>query len=391
MIRIKLFLILTTLLVFCGCAKQQVEKNTYWLPPITDEDGEMVLLLNTDVRLTTIDPAKESELQKEFNDIVTHYHRLLDPHHYYSIDGERISNLKALNDSYGSDTPLKVDPDLIKALEESFVLCELTDGYFNPTIGALSDLWTPKFSSNEHYDNDPAPEEIEQVLACCLEVSELRDTIEIDPENSTVTFHKSDRCAGSVRIDLGAFSKGYVLDKAYEALKEHDTSFLIDGGASSVITYTAETETPDWTVGIRSPETTSMLYAFKADGTALSTSGDYERYFLTADTEGHILRRHHILDPFSGYSRNLYRSITLIAEDHAGVLDALSTALFNMTPEQQKKVIQQIEKHYSLNIEKSLIVQEEDKLILRLSSSFRDRLINDLISPELGQIVTSEE
>ncbi|MBR4122635.1 MAG: hypothetical protein IKR06_05020, partial [Erysipelotrichaceae bacterium] len=127
MIRIKLFLILTTLLVFCGCAKQQVEKNTYWLPPITDEDGEMVLLLNTDVRLTTIDPAKESELQKEFNDIVTHYHRLLDPHHYYSIDGERISNLKALNDSYGSDTPLKVDPDLIKALEESFVLCELTD------------------------------------------------------------------------------------------------------------------------------------------------------------------------------------------------------------------------------------------------------------------------
>ena len=62
-----------------------------------------------------------------------------------------------------------------------------------------------------------------------------------------------------------------------------------------------------------------------------------------------------------------------------------------MTPEQQKKVIRQIEEHYSLNIEKSLIVQEEDKLILRLSSSFRDRLINDLISPELGQIVTSEE
>jgi len=62
-----------------------------------------------------------------------------------------------------------------------------------------------------------------------------------------------------------------------------------------------------------------------------------------------------------------------------------------MTEEQQRKVIGQVEEHYSVKIEKSLIVQEEDKLILRLSSSFRDRLINDLISPELGQIVTSEE
>ena len=389
--RRKLFLFLIILLLFCGCGKKEVEKSSYWLPPITDDDGEMVLLLNTEVRLTVLDEAKGEEMREVLNETVIHYHQLLDSHHYYSADGKRINNLNVLNDSYGTETAVSVDPDLIAALQESFTLAELTEGYFNPTIGVLSDLWTPKFSSQEHYDSDPDAKEIKTALACKLEVSELRDIIEIDETNSTVTFHKSDRCTGSVKIDLGAFTKGYVIDKGYEKLTGYETSFLIDGGSSSVITYTQEGEEPSWTVGIRSPNNESMLYAFKADNTALSTSGDYERYFLTADADGHVIRRHHILDPFSGFSKNFYRGITLVSQRNAGVLDALSTALFSMTPEQQRKVIANIEKHYNIKIEKSLLVEEEKKLVLQLDPSFRDRLLNDLVSSELNKIVTAAE
>ncbi|MBQ1788020.1 MAG: FAD:protein FMN transferase [Erysipelotrichaceae bacterium] len=391
MYRTKLLALLFVLLLFFGCGKKEAEKYSYWLPPITDESGEMVLLLNTEVRLTVIDSAKGDGMQTELNETVIHFHQLLDPHHYYSADGERINNLKVINDSYGTETPVKVDPDLIDALEESFVLAELTEGYFNPTVGRLSDLWTPRFSSKEHYDSDPDAKEIEEALACQLEVNELRETIEIDQTNSTVTFHKNDRCSSSVRIDLGAFTKGYVLDRAYEKLISHETSFLIDGGSSSVITYAKEGEDPSWTIGILSPDTDSMLFAFKADNTALSTSGDYERYFLTADTDGHVIRRHHILDPFTGYSRNLYRSISLASDKNAGVLDALSTALFSMPQDQQTRVIRNIEKQYDMKIEKSLLLQEEKQLVMQLDPSFRNRLLNDLISSELKKIVTTAE
>jgi thiamine biosynthesis lipoprotein len=391
MYRTKLLVLLFVLLLFFGCGKKEAEKYSYWLPPITDESGEMVLLLNTEVRLTVIDSAKGDGMQTYLNETVIHFHQLLDSHHYYSVDGERISNLKVINDSYGTEMPVKVDPDLIDALEESFVLAELTEGYFNPTVGRLSDLWTPRFSSKEHYDSDPDAKEIEEALACRLEVNELRETIEIDQTNSTVTFHKNDRCSGSVRIDLGAFTKGYVLDRAYEKLVSYEASFLIDGGSSSVITYTKEGEDPSWTIGILSPDTGSMLYAFKADNIALSTSGDYERYFLTADTDGHIIRRHHILDPFTGYSQNLYRSISLVSDKNAGILDALSTALFSMTQDQQTRVIRNIEKQYDMKIEKSLLLQEEKQLVMQLDPSFRNRLRNDLISSELKKIVTTAE
>ena len=118
----KLLVLLFALLLFFGCGKKEAEKYSYWLPPITDESGEMVLLLNTEVRLTVIDSAKGDGMQTDLNETVIHFHQLLDSHHYYSVDGERINNLKVINDSYGTETPVKVDPDLIAALDRKSVV-----------------------------------------------------------------------------------------------------------------------------------------------------------------------------------------------------------------------------------------------------------------------------
>ena len=99
-----------------------------------------------------------------------------------------------------------------------------------------------------------------------------------------------------------------------------------------------------------------MLEALQVDNKAISSSGDYQQYFI--NEEG--VRRHHILNPFTGYSENTFRGITLIADSNGGLLDALSTSIYSLKEENVETLIQKMEAEYKLNIEKILIQDDEN-------------------------------
>ncbi len=61
--------------------------------------------------------------------------------------------------------------------------------------------------------------------------------------------------------------------------------------------------------------------------TAVSTSGDYERFF---EEDG--VRYHHILDPATGDSASQSWSVTILGPETV-LTDALSTAVFVLGPE----------------------------------------------------------
>ena len=69
---------------------------------------------------------------------------------------------------------------------------------------------------------------------------------------------------------------------------------------------------------------------------AMSTSGDYERYF---DEGGE--RYHHIIDPHTGHSAGEVRSVTIIGSD-ATTTDGLSTAVFVLGPERGLALIERL-------------------------------------------------
>lgn len=354
----KILLILLTIILLSGCTESEnsntytPHKQTTYLGVITDKYGDMVIPLNTDVFIITTNDKTKDEMIKDFNNTVVNYHKLFDSHHDY----ENINNIKTINDNYGKEA-VKVDKEIIEILKSAIKISNETDGYFNPTMGSISDVWKDLFNE-AHINSDPDSLEVESAMACVLSNDELSEYIVIDETNSTVELKKLDRCSSRVEIDLGAYSKGYVLDKAYESLLKFESGFMLSAGSSSIITYVPDNAIDlHFSIGITNPNNTSdMLEALQVDNKAISSSGDYQQYFI--NEEG--VRRHHILNPFTGYSENTFRGITLIADSNGGLLDALSTSIYSLKEENVETLIQKMEAEYKLNIEKILIQDDEN-------------------------------
>jgi thiamine biosynthesis lipoprotein len=92
-----------------------------------------------------------------------------------------------------------------------------------------------------------------------------------------------------------------------------------------------------WSVGIQHPRQEDQMSAvLPLVDTAVSTSGDYERYF---EKDG--VRYHHILDPDTGRSATGSWSVTILGPE-ATLTDALSTSVFVLGPERGLALIDQL-------------------------------------------------
>jgi thiamine biosynthesis lipoprotein len=93
---------------------------------------------------------------------------------------------------------------------------------------------------------------------------------------------------------------------------------------------------------------------------AISTAGDYERFF---ERDG--IRYHHILDPQTLWPARLCQSVTVIAKEGT-VADGLDTGIFVLGPEQGMALVERLP-----NVEAIII---DDKGKMTVSSGLRDRL-----------------
>ena len=140
-----------------------------------------------------------------------------------------------------------------------------------------------------------------------------------------------DRAAGTLRfahpgtrIDLGGFAKGHAVDRSTAILQRHGIAHAVvsAGGDSRVL---GDRRGRPWNIAVRDPRKPGDVVAvLPLEDVAISTSGDYERFF---EQDGE--RFHHVIDPRTGKSAASVRSVTILANDGLSA-EAWSKSVFVM-------------------------------------------------------------
>lgn len=219
------------------------------------------------------------------------------------------SEVAALNQS-NDETAVLVTEELARLLDKTLELCGDTGGALDVTIYPAMEAWG--FYSGDYHVLD--------------EQERLRVKEQIGYEAVTVDGLAVSHCGRM--LDLGAVGKGYAADRIVELWREMGlTSGLLNLGGN-VQCLGARPDGKDWSVDIRDPDNANKALAtVSGRDMAVVTSGSYQRYF-----EENGQSYHHILDPETcAPARSGARSVSVIGPSGL-VCDALSTALFTMTP-----------------------------------------------------------
>lgn len=204
--------------------------------------------------------------------------------------------------------PVLISRELLELIQRSLEISELTGGAFDITYASAGHL----------YDFRRKVKPSEQALAEALPAISYRH-VALDRDKGTIHFLRP-----GVRIDLGGIAKGHAVDRSIGLLHAHGIAQAIvsAGGDSRII---GDHRGRPWVVGVRDPRREgTVATVLPLVNVAVSTSGDYERYF---EAEG--VRYHHIINPKSGRPVAGVRSATVIGADST-TTDALSTSVFVM-------------------------------------------------------------
>jgi thiamine biosynthesis lipoprotein len=202
--------------------------------------------------------------------------------------------------------------DFRTVLTCALTIADETDGAFDPTLGALVDLW----GFGPHAVQDaPGAADI--------------DAAHKNAGWKTLNFDASTGRAvqpGGLRLDLAGIAKGYAIDRLARLLCEQDVlSFLIEIGGE-VRGHGVKPDGRPWWVEIeRAPESDAPMIVAALYNVAIATSGDYRR---AGALGGQWIT--HTIDPRSG--RPLATPISAVTVLHPECMraDAYATALMAM-------------------------------------------------------------
>jgi len=220
------------------------------------------------------------------------------------------SDISRINRSAGVRRE-EVSLDTYQVLTQAAEFSRTCRGCFDVTIGPLVALW----SCNKEASTPPDESSVRQVLP----LVNARDLV-LDPRQRTARLGKVGQS-----IDLGGIGKGYTGDRILEIYQRYGVVSAYSNLGGNVVTLGSKPDGSPWHIGIQHPrQENKIIGAVAVEGQTVVTSGDYQRYFI--DSQGK--RRHHILNPTTGYPAEAGLISVSIVADRSVVADALSTILF---------------------------------------------------------------
>lgn len=225
--------------------------------------------------------------------------------------------------------PVSTDDELLRLIQRSLDISVLTRGAFDITYDSVG----------QHYDFRQRKRPDAATIEAERKLIDYRFVV-LDTVAGTVSFSHP-----GVRINLGGIAKGYVVERGIDILRlsgvEH--AVVTAGGDSRLL---GDRRGQPWMVGIRDPRREGQVaISVPLVDEAISTSGDYERFF---DENG--IRYHHILEPSTGEPASGVRSATVFGPD-AVITDALSTSVFVMGVDEGLRLLATLPDYESIVID----------------------------------------
>jgi len=255
------------------------------------------------------------------------------------------SELSRVNASAGIK-PIHVSTETLTVVHRAMQAAEMTDGGFNIAIGPAVEAWSVT-------DGQRIPEESE--LDALRPLVELQ-AVHVDVRKQTIYLDKA-----GMRIDVGGIGKGYAADQAVEALRRAGAIAGVVALSGDIKTFGRLPGGKMFPVGIQHPRKDGLVLAWiDLQDEAISTAGDYERFF---ERDG--VRYHHILDPRTLQPARSCQSVTVVAREGIWA-DGLDTGIFVMGSESGMQLVE------ALPDVEAIIVDHEGHV--HVSSGLRDRV-----------------
>lgn len=198
-----------------------------------------------------------------------------------------------------------VSDEVIRLIKKSQYFSEISGGAFDITVLPVIKLWK--------YYGKTGKMPPKQKIEAAGKLMGWQDIL-IDEKNEKISFAKK-----RMEIDLGGIAKGYAVDRAVEVLKENGIKAGMVNAGGDIRCFGKKT----WRIALQNPrDEKDYITVLKIKDKAVTTSGDYERYFLLDKN-----KISHIINPLTGYSAEESISATVIAENAIDA-DALATAVF---------------------------------------------------------------
>ena len=231
------------------------------------------------------------------------------------------SELSLVNASAGI-RPVPVSPETWRVVQRARQAADMTGGGFNIAIGPAVDVWRVTESQR-------IPTESE--LDALRPLVDLQ-AVHVDVWEQTIYLEKT-----GMRIDVGGIGKGYAADQAVAALRRAGAVAGVVALSGDIKTFGQLPGGRKFPVGIQHPRKEGeVLVYIDLEDEAISTAGDYERFF-----EHDGVRYHHILDPKTLQPARGCQSVTVIAKEGVWA-DGLDTGIFVMGPERGMELVEQL-------------------------------------------------
>lgn len=229
------------------------------------------------------------------------------------------SDIGRLNHAGGA--AIEVDPRTFELLEAACGYCAASEGVFDITVGALSNLWDFK------KERIPSPELRAQATA------------HVGWQKLVLQSRKDGRCFAQLtdrasQVDLGGIAKGWIADELGEALMLAGAAGAMLNLGGNVLVRGAKPDRSPWRIGIRNPLAQgpdATRHSVRLQNGSVVTSGVYERSFTRRG-----VRYHHILDPKTGMPISCDAISASVVAERSIDAEGYSTTLLALGPERAR-------------------------------------------------------